>query len=143
MAQGSGSGGLGPQVVIGGAVVGAVALAAALFLWRPAGDPGAGAPQPEVPQQAVLSPDTPSVPTEPTVPATDPILATDINLAGQTDRFLADNAGADLSDTTAFIWIGGNDYGAIDFSSGMPGVEILNKMTKIRSSHSSLFYLFR
>lgn len=68
-----------------------------------------------------------------TVPPTDPILATDINLAGQVDRFVADNTGADLGNTSAFIWIGGNDFGAIDFSAGDPGAVIADKLAAIVS----------
>lgn len=50
------------------------------------------------------------------VPPTDPALDFDINLGGQIDRFEADYAGSDLSDTTAFVLIGANDYGAIDLN---------------------------
>jgi len=51
------------------------------------------------------------------VPITDPALDFDINLGAQIDRFEADSAGQDLSGSTAFILIGGNDYGNIDFAS--------------------------
>ena len=48
-----------------------------------------------------------------TVPDSDPILEFDINLSAQVDRFLDDTAGADLSSTTAFLLIGGNDFLAV------------------------------
>lgn len=40
----------------------------------------------------------------------DPALSYDINIDAQIERFLADNAGADLSDTGAWIFAGLNDY---------------------------------
>ncbi len=52
-----------------------------------------------------------------TVPPDDPGLDFDINLGGQIDRFEADYAGTDLSETTAVLLIGANDYGAIDTDS--------------------------
>ncbi|NDV02302.1 SGNH/GDSL hydrolase family protein [Pseudoroseicyclus tamaricis] len=48
------------------------------------------------------------------VPQDDPALEWDMNLSAQVDRFEADWAGADLSATTALIFIGGNDYAALD-----------------------------
>lgn len=44
------------------------------------------------------------------VPLSDPALDFDINIGAQVDRFLADQGAADLSETTAFLLIGGNDY---------------------------------
>lgn len=51
------------------------------------------------------------------VPITDPALDLDINLGAQVDRFLADYAGEDMSRTTAFLMIGGNDFQNLDYSS--------------------------
>ena len=50
-------------------------------------------------------------------PPDDPLLDLDINLTGQVDRFLAANAGQDLSDTTVFLQIGANDYNEVDLDS--------------------------
>ncbi len=47
------------------------------------------------------------------VPLDDPAAQWDMNLTAQIDRFQMDTIGADLSNTTAFIVIGGNDYGAL------------------------------
>ena len=51
-----------------------------------------------------------------TVPASDPALDWDMNLGAQVDRFEDDLAGEDLSNATAVIFIGGNDYGGINLS---------------------------
>ncbi|KCV81567.1 phospholipase/lecithinase/hemolysin-like protein [Actibacterium atlanticum] len=50
------------------------------------------------------------------VPLDDPALDFDINLSAQVDRFTDDFEGQDVSDYTAFILIGGNDYSGIDTS---------------------------
>ncbi|MGV6849854.1 MAG: SGNH/GDSL hydrolase family protein [Marinibacterium sp.] len=65
------------------------------------------------------------------VPVNDPLLDTDINLAAQTDRFLADNFGTDLSNTTAFILIGGNDYNSLDFGSPTLVADAIDKLTEV------------
>ncbi|WP_088652338.1 SGNH/GDSL hydrolase family protein [Marinibacterium profundimaris] len=61
----------------------------------------------------------------------DPILDTDINLNGQVGRFLEDNAGEDLSDTTAFVFIGSNDYNEVDLESDTVIRDVLAKMEAI------------
>ena len=48
------------------------------------------------------------------VPIDDASLDVDINLGGQVDRFTDDFAGEDLSDMTAVIMIGGNDFLELD-----------------------------
>lgn len=63
----------------------------------------------------------------------DPILDTDINLDGQVDRFLEDNAGEDLSDTTAFIMIGANDYNEVDLTSDTVVRDVLQKIQAVVS----------
>lgn len=50
------------------------------------------------------------------VPANDPGLAWDMNLDAQIARFQTDTAGQDLSDATAMILIGANDYANIDLT---------------------------
>jgi phospholipase/lecithinase/hemolysin len=50
------------------------------------------------------------------VPPDDPALSYDINLGAQIERFLADHAGQDLSQTTACVMIGGNDLQDLDLS---------------------------
>lgn len=49
------------------------------------------------------------------VPLDDPALDLDINLPGQLDRFAADQAGEDLSQSAAYLLIGGNDFQNLDF----------------------------
>ena len=61
----------------------------------------------------------------------DPILDTDINLDGQVGRFLDDNTGQDLSDTTAYIFIGSNDYNEVDLGSETVIQDVLAKMDAI------------
>lgn len=65
------------------------------------------------------------------VDADDPLLDTDINLNGQVNRFLTDNYGADLSDTTAMIWIGANDYNEVDLTSPTFVQDVFAKMDAI------------
>lgn len=50
------------------------------------------------------------------VPLDDPALDFDINIGAQVGRFLDDNGPADLSDFTAVLLAGGNDYSDIDTS---------------------------
>jgi hypothetical protein len=50
------------------------------------------------------------------VPPDDPSLSWDMNLDAQLARFEADTAGQDLSDATAVILIGANDYANIDLT---------------------------
>lgn len=66
-----------------------------------------------------------------TAPPGDPKLDFDINLGGQVDRFSADTAGQDLSGTTAFILIGGNDYGTLDTNSPFLIFEAIAKITAV------------
>lgn len=47
------------------------------------------------------------------VPLDDPALQWDMNLSAQLGRFQTDAAGWDLSASTAYILVGGNDYGAL------------------------------
>ena len=63
----------------------------------------------------------------------DPLLDIDINLNGQVGRFLDDNQGADLSDTTAFVFIGSNDYNEVDLESDTVIRDVLAKMDAIIS----------
>lgn len=48
-----------------------------------------------------------------TVPVTDPGFDFDMNLNAQIDRFTVDAGADDLSDQSAFVLIGGNDYAAL------------------------------
>lgn len=48
------------------------------------------------------------------VPLSDPALQFDMNLDAQIARFAADTAGENRGSATAFVLIGGNDYGGID-----------------------------
>ncbi|WP_428926613.1 SGNH/GDSL hydrolase family protein [Marinibacterium sp. SX1] len=66
-----------------------------------------------------------------TVPADSPLLDIDINLNGQVGRFLDDNAGANLSDTTAVLFIGSNDYNEVDLTSETVIQDTLQKMDAI------------
>lgn len=52
-----------------------------------------------------------------TVPDDDASLDFDFNLSAQIDRFEADYSGQDLSNTSAVLLIGANDFGAIDTTS--------------------------
>lgn len=65
------------------------------------------------------------------VPPDSPLLDIDINLNGQVGRFIAENAGSDLSDTTAFILIGANDYNEVDLSSPTVVQDLLGMMNDI------------
>ena len=65
------------------------------------------------------------------VPPDSPLLDIDINLNGQVSRFLTDNSGSDLSDTTAFILIGGNDYNEVDLGSPTVIQDLLATMNTI------------
>lgn len=67
MAQGPGTGGRGPQVAIGAAAVAAALAAAAYFGLFGRNEP-AGPTQPDIPQQAVLSPETPGAEPAPESP---------------------------------------------------------------------------
>lgn len=69
------------------------------------------------------------------VPPGDPGLAFDMNLGAQVDRFQADTAGQDLSNVTAFVLIGANDYAAIDFSD--PFAAVLDALGTIASTVGS------
>jgi len=57
------------------------------------------------------------------VPLDDPQLDIDVNLGGQVDRFTQDFAEQDLSDFTAFILIGANDYSGLDPSDPQSAIE--------------------
>ena len=50
------------------------------------------------------------------VPPDDPALDWDMNLGAQVARFAADTSGQDLSDMTAVILVGANDYANLDLS---------------------------
>ena len=64
-----------------------------------------------------------------TVPDDDPSLDFDINLSAQIDRFEADYSGQDLSNTTAVLLIGANDFGAIDTTSPTVITEAIATLT--------------
>lgn len=66
------------------------------------------------------------------VPIDDASLGVDINLGGQVDRFNEDFAGEDLSDMTAVIMIGGNDFLELNPDVTEPQVgDILNLLNGI------------
>lgn len=65
---------------------------------------------------------------------TDPRLAFDINLGGQLDRFMQDYGTTDLSDTTAVVLIGANDYGAIDLGTGSPVQDAIATVLQVAAS---------
>ncbi len=66
------------------------------------------------------------------VPIDDASLDVDINLGGQVDRFTEDFAGEDLSDMTAVIMIGGNDFLELNPDVTEPQVgDILNLLNGI------------
>ena len=60
-----------------------------------------------------------------------PDLDTDINLAAQIDRYLEDMLGQDLSDTTAMMMIGANDYNNIDLEARRILREVRDKLDAV------------